>query len=239
MSIFRRTDKDVKEIEVPFKVSYQQNDPGNVYPDEVIDSLRHMVSRIVRSDSFPRKLALIAALRQEGVSYLSKALAHVLSYDLGARVCVVELNWWWPDSLTEEAMNSGGLAAVMSGSIDLENALIYVESDRLALLPAGNMVLSSRSVAARSGQLDEIISALEYQFDYLILDVPAVLATSDAIPLATRGDGSCLVIRQGVTQAESVRQALYDVDHLPLLGVVMNQVHLETPAWVLKLIPQR
>jgi Mrp family chromosome partitioning ATPase len=107
----------------------------------------------------------------------------------------------------------------------------------MALVPAGELPIERRPVIARSQVLLQIMEQLSKEFDHLILDVPAVRATTDAVPLASLGDACCLVIRQGVTNAEDVRLALDEIDHLPILGVILNQVMLKTPKAILKFIP--
>ena len=89
-----------------------------------------------------------------------------------------------------------------------------------------------------SDELKSIVTELRGRYDYVLIDVPAILSTSDAIPLASLTDSCCLVIRQGVTQIDDVRMALDDVSHLPMLGVIMNQVELKTPSFIMRMIPQ-
>jgi Mrp family chromosome partitioning ATPase len=56
--------------------------------------------------------------------------------------------------------------------------------------------------------------------------------------LAALGEACCLVLRQGVTPLQDIRRALDDVEHLRVLGVVLNQVRVATPRWLLRLVPQ-
>ncbi|MCA9936600.1 MAG: hypothetical protein KC415_21845, partial [Anaerolineales bacterium] len=82
------------------------------------------------------------------------------------------------------------------------------------------------------------LDELGKRYDHLLLDTPAILATSDAIPLASLSNGSCLVIKQGVTSIENTKRALDDIAHLHILGVILNQVIVKTPKLFLKYIPQ-
>jgi Mrp family chromosome partitioning ATPase len=207
-------------------------------PADVVNALRHMMTRLNHRSTFPSRLALVAAQRGEGVTYLSRALGLTMAHDLAASICVVEVNWWWPAPLPERGVNSDGLAAVISGQTALDDALLFTTRPNLALLPAGHVNNIDRPAVARSAALRQTLKELSGRFDHLILDVPAVLATSDAIPLASLADGCCLVIRQNVTSTENVRLALDDVQHMPILGVVMNQAQTAIPAWLLKYIPQ-
>ena len=91
---------------------------------------------------------------------------------------------------------------------------------------------------ARHDTLKACIKQLSRRFDHILLDVPAVLGTSDAIALASLSTACCLVVRQGITPVSQVRRALDDVKHLSMLGVVLNQAHMSLPNWVGAFVPQ-
>jgi Mrp family chromosome partitioning ATPase len=204
--------------------------------------LRAMVTRLIQRGEMPARLSLVAALSEEGVSYITLALAAVIAHDLAVSVCAVELNWWWPGMARllqpAAAPASPGLSAVLAGAATLDDALLPTAAPNLTLLPAGEMDIERRPIVARGAALRETIAQLSARFDHVLLDIPAIRATSDAIPLAALGKACCLVVRQGVTPAQEIRLALDDIEHLPMLGAVLNQVRVATPAWLLKLVPQ-
>jgi Mrp family chromosome partitioning ATPase len=202
-----------------------------------MDALRYFVARVTRQQVFPARLALLAALRQEGVTYLSRGLALTLAHDLQARVCAVELNWWWPSDVPPGP--HPGLATVLSGQATIADAIWHTADVGLSILPAGTLDRGARSRYAHMPMLQDLLGKLGQEFDLLVLDVPAIGATSDAIPLAGLGTAGCLVVSQEATPPASARQALDDVDHLPMLGVLLNRIHHRTPAWVLKYIVDR
>jgi Mrp family chromosome partitioning ATPase len=205
-------------------------------PGEVLEALRYLVARAMRRDTLPARLSLLASARREGVTYLSRALALALVNDLRVRVCAVELNWHWPSPLPAAA--GPGLAGVLVGQATLVQATLPTTNPGLSILPAGELSPADRGFYARSERLKELMAELEQQYDLLILDIPAVEATSDAIPLASLGLAGCLVVSQGKTTVEAARLALDDVDHLPMLGVLMNRARQHTPAAVLRLIAE-
>jgi Mrp family chromosome partitioning ATPase len=106
------------------------------------------------------------------------------------------------------------------------------------VLPAGYVPAEARSALARSTQLRSTIEALAEQFDYLIFDIPAVAATSDTVALTSLASAVAIVVRQGVTPSNTVKMALDEVKHVPVLGVILNQVQIYTPRWILNLLPQ-
>jgi Mrp family chromosome partitioning ATPase len=207
------------------------------FPEEVTDALRYLVARVTRQQRFPERLAMLAALRQEGVTYLSRGLALTLAHDLQARVCAVELNWWWPSDVPPGP--HAGLAAVLDRQATLADVLWHTADAGLSILPAGTLGRGTRTQYAQRMVLQETLDQLDQQFDILVLDIPALGATSDAIPLAGLATAGCLVVSQEATPPESARQALEDVGHLSMLGVLLNRVRHHTPEWVLKYIPDR
>jgi len=206
---------------------------------EVVNQYRRLHTRLARESPLPRRLGLIAALRGEGVTTVGLSLAAVLAADLEARFCLVETNWWWPGlaALVKEE-GAPGLGEVVTEQATLDDALRPTGNERLWLLPAGEIAPEERSHLARSRAMRAALEALDERFDHLLLDVPAILASGDAVPLAAQADGLCLVIRQGVTPLPLIRQALDQVEHLPIRGVVLNGEQVATPRWLLRLIPE-
>jgi hypothetical protein len=141
------------------------------------------------------------------------------------------------DMLTQ-ASGTTGLAAVLMGNATLDETLIQTALPNLMVLPAGNLSPAQRPAMARHDTLKACIEQLSRRFDHILLDIPAILATSDAIALASLGTSCCLVIRQGVTPMSNVHRALEDIKHLPILGVILNQTKIHLPRWVRALVPQ-
>lgn len=215
---------------------------GNIlqsYSPAVVDNLRQLIIRLGINQPFPARLALTSALRGEGVSYQTVALAATIANDSDANVGIVDLNWWYPGLLAGFIDAQGGLAAVIDGTQKLDQVIIPSRWPNLSFIPAGVLKASARAKAARSQALAEIIESLSNRFHHLILDVPAVLACSDATPLISLADGCCLVIRQGITRIEDVRSALDTISHLKIYGVILNQASLDTPDILMRLFPHR
>lgn len=214
---------------------------GNIlqsYPPEVVDNLRQLIIRLGIKQPFPARLALTSALRGEGVSYQTFALAATMANDSNANVGIVDLNWWYPGLLAGFIDQQSGLAAVLDGTQKLDQVIVPSRWPNLSFIPAGELKASARAKTARSQALAEIIESLSNRFNHLILDVPAVLASSDAPPLISLANGCCLVIRQGVTPIEDVRSALDTISHLKIYGVILNQVSLATPDILMRLFHQ-
>lgn len=233
------TSPDPQTLEMPLQLLAQRS--GAIYhlPLDLVHSLRHMVTKLNRGQQMPAKLAIVSALRQEGVSFVTQALATLMAHDLARRICLIDLNWWWPSApMRELASHHPGLLPVLHGEMPWQAAVVPTNHPQLFILPAGAIPAAQRPVLTRGTALQSLIAELSQGFDHLIFDVPAILTTSDAIPLASLGDACCVVVQQGISSQRTVKRALHEIDHLPTLGVVMNRVQVATPAWLLKWIPQ-
>lgn len=236
MRFFRR--KRVESETPPLVLTGKEGESWLEFPGPVVDAVRQAMTRMMRSDPFPERLAVLSAVRQEGVTYLSRAMGALLAEDLSRKVCVVELNWWWPADYPRAANGRPGVAEVLREEAALEEALLATGLENLTLVPAGRPANKQRPSFAHSEGLATLLAALDEQFDHLILDLPAVTAASEAIALAGYGSAVCLVINQGVTPVQRVRAALDDLDHLNITGIIMNQVDVATPSFLLDYLVQ-
>ena len=74
-------------------------------------------------------------------------------------------------------------------------------------------------------QVTELLRELATQYDYVIIDSPPMLATDDAVSLATKADGVFVVVRAAYTNSRMVREALERLHkrHVKVLGLVYNR----------------
>lgn len=225
--------------EGPYLLQRAQGEPLYAFAPVTIEAIRYMTTRLMATNELPQRCAVVAALREEGATYTALALAVTLAHDTDRRVCYVDLNWWWPAArLRGMPYGEQGVATVLSGETTLAETLLATNYNNLSLLLAGNLPAAQRPVVARSAALPALVTQLSEQFDHLILDIPAILTTSDAIPLTSLGDATCVVVRHGVSTSSLTRQALQQIDHVPSLGVILNRTQAQTPAWLLKWIGQ-
>ena len=223
-----------KKTESLLAVPDETGEPVFEYSNEVAEQLRYMLGRVQKDLRLPARLAIAASLRGEGTTFTTHALAAVLAHDMGRKVCVVELNWHAPAPWLQ--IKEVGLSDVLKGTASLEQALLSSGWPELKWLPAGSLAPEERSVMARSKKVSELLDRLAPQFDHLLLDIPAILSTSDAVPLASLADTCYLVVRQGSTQDADVKRSLDVISNLPVSGVILNRVHFTTPRLILSAI---
>jgi Mrp family chromosome partitioning ATPase len=203
----------------------------------VQETMRFLAAHIQKKcGEFPKRISLFSSIRGEGVTYICRALGLTLAEDFGSRICLVDLNWHAPSPMIGASSNGKGIADVLNGNETLDSLLEQVKDYPLPVLHSGKLDENKRPVVARSQALADLLCELDTRFDSLILDIPAILSTSDAVHLAGLASASCLVIRQGVTPLPSVKSALDETSHLNILGVVLNRTTLNTPDFLVNLV---
>lgn len=315
----------------------------------VAASLRYLVARVRIHDGeeFPPCLAMTAALKGEGVTFVTRSLASVMAYDTASSVVVVDLNWAAPggprrrrrrslrasdpvveptpipafrpgetvvgepglaprddrdqdgsavdptddtldddlsdisvvgddatsdevdgeeDEQTERLLDDERPSATVDGDgvdidededddegdepaparkalIDVLNGLATLDevirptsNPRLSLIQPGVAAFAHRPGLAGDPRLRAVIDELRQRYDHVLLDLPPVLASSEAIILAELADAFVLVVRQGVTSEQHVAAALEELQGSEALGVVLNRVDSSVPKQLRRLL---
>ncbi len=205
-------------------------------PASVTSSLRYLLTRLQLTDpdEVPRRLAITSALHGEGVSYIVRSLAAVMAHDLERMICVVDMNWWAGGGRGDSA--TLGLSDVVLRGHAIDEVLVETVTENLWFMPAGNVELAGRPALAKDPRLATTLDDLEQRFDHLIFDLPAVLATSDAIALARFADVYALVVRYGVTTTAQVKSALDELAGMPSIGLIVNRSESSIPRVVRRFI---
>jgi Mrp family chromosome partitioning ATPase len=84
--------------------------------------------------------------------------------------------------------------------------------------------------------MQTVLSEARDRFAFTVMDLPAVLESSDAAVLARQTDGVVLVVRAGSTNQRSVQQAIQLLSGVPLHGVVLNRRRSRVPGLIRRLM---
>lgn len=164
----------------------------------------------------------------EGVSFISRALAVTL-----ARVrhtCLVEANWW-SEGLPLDSQD-GGFASVLAGSASVEETFVATNHPGLSIIPAGTLPEAGFDPTSIVDRLATVLDEMQHRFDHVVLDLPAIGASSSALPFAAAAEAALLVARQRVARVDGVSEAIADLGHARFLGVVVNSFASATPGFV-------
>jgi capsular exopolysaccharide synthesis family protein len=123
-----------------------------------------------------------------------------------------------------------GLALVLAEQRPVESGLIDWPlgpdaAGRLRVLAAGSPPPNPAALVSSSSMRD-LLTALEHQVDLVVIDTPAALAVSDAVPLMQSVSGVVLVARMNRSSRETIQrlQKIIVSAHGNLLGAVATGV---------------
>jgi Mrp family chromosome partitioning ATPase len=210
--------------------------PIHITRSKVASSLRYFLARVElhNPDGLPARLALTSALAGEGVTFVTRSLASVIAYDTESSVVVVDVNWRRPSP--DGAERRLGLADAVEDGVPIDAIIRPTANPRLSLIEAGEAAVARRPALAASKSLAAVFEELESRFDHLLLDLPPVLATSEAMTLSQLADSYALVVRQGATSEGQVEAALEEMQAATVLGVILNRFDSHIPARLRRLV---
>jgi len=121
-----------------------------------------------------------------------------------------------------------GLTNILVEEVKIEEFLQKTEIENLRIL-TGGPIPPNPSELLGSSKMQEILNYLKSQADYLIIDVPPVVAVTDACVLAAKVDGIALVVNFGAIRPEMAQKAknLLLKANGHVLGVIINRVEIE------------
>ncbi len=201
-------------------------------PPKVVESMRAMIARVRVGDGsdLPKRIGVTSSIRGEGVTFIARTLALLLTHDSRKSVCLVDLNWWSPPTNPGGEYGVAGLAEVINDGVELSSVLVESGNPGLTLLSAGVASVSDRPLLSNSAELDRILTDLEEEFDHLVLDLPAMSASADSLTLAHKANAVLFVIRHGVTPDADAKDAVEQLQGVPILGALLNRSTSKVPA---------
>jgi len=142
----------------------------------------------------------------EGKSVCASNLAFALAR-AGKRTLLVDADMRKPAQHEIYSVANGiGLAGLLSSSAALKKAVVPNVAVGLDLLPAGE-ALGKASELCEGAVLSELMQSLRESYEYIVVDSPPVLETSEARVLAALADAVVFVLRLDVSRAPNLKRA--------------------------------
>jgi capsular exopolysaccharide synthesis family protein len=222
----------------PEKLSPEQAGVQKSVPDETLVTLRHpksVVSEAYRGlrtalyfsgeDQKHRVIQVTSPEQGDGKSTLVSNLAVSIAQS-GKTVLLIDADFRRPRihklfGLSDEV----GMALVMAGEAELDDAIQATVVDGLAVLPCGPRPPNPAELLT-SHRFNKIVEVVRERYDFVLMDTPPVLAVSDPSVVAPRVDGVILLIRLSKhdrPRAVRSREILTSLG-ANILGVVVNNL---------------
>jgi polysaccharide biosynthesis transport protein len=185
-----------------------------------------------QADKPPQVILLTSPSPGEGKTVTSLNLAIALARD-GHTVLLVDADMRQGCCHNRLGLtNNRGLSNVLTGGLLLDEGIQDTPVSGLSLLSRG-IPPPNPSELLGSRRMKDILKELRQRFEFILIDSPPVIALSDAAILSVITDGVVLVFDGQRTSTASAQKAveLLDVLRVRFLGVILNAVNLDNPAY--------
>jgi len=127
--------------------------------------------------------------------------------------------------------NLRGLSSVLIGESSFEDAVEESDVDNLQVLSCGPVPPNPAELLA-SKRMRDLVDYVDEHYDFVIVDMPPILAVTDAKIVSQYVDGTLFVVRSGVTDKEELEKASESMNDgkARILGAVLNDVEKEDNA---------
>ncbi|MFQ5498114.1 MAG: CpsD/CapB family tyrosine-protein kinase [Candidatus Zixiibacteriota bacterium] len=199
----------------------------------VATEFRRMLERIAEETTGRDYKAILvtSAILAEGKS-TTCALMGIASARLqGLRTLIIDTDLRRPTMHSLLGVNRAtGVGEILSDGYAAREAVKKTAIDKLDVITAG-------TVAGSAGDLFDaeavatLIDEMKFYYDRILVDSAPALPVSDPMLLASRVDGTVLVVKAGSTEKDVITRAadILDPDRKRLVGVVINNMNQALP----------
>jgi len=190
------------------------------------DTFRILRTKILRhfAETKQTTLAVTSPNYGDGKTTVSVNLALSLALDVKQTVLLVDLDLRDPSIHHYLGIDPEvGLSDYFQHEVPVSQCLVNPGIDRLVVLPMGKPMEFS-SEALGTPKMTALAKELKTRYPdrIVIYDMPPMLAQDDAIAFLPNVDAVLMVIKDGVTQIEDVRQCIHALSGYNLIGTVLN-----------------
>jgi succinoglycan biosynthesis transport protein ExoP len=174
-------------------------------------------------------IGMTSCLPSEGKSTVAAAMARLIAQS-GALVILMDCDLRHPSLSRALAPDArAGFLDVVAGKLDLADVVWTDPSTNMAFLPAGaEQGVPNATEFLTSNAAKSLFDRLQVKYDYVIVDLPPLVASVDVRATSGLIDSYILVIEWGATKIDAVQYALRhaSVVQANIIGAVLNKVDM-------------
>jgi Mrp family chromosome partitioning ATPase len=185
-------------------------------------------------ESLFRAIVFAGIDRGNGCSRICVEAARILAANTSGSVCLVDANLRTPSLPGMLGVaDSGGLVKSLHEEGGIRSFARQLKPANLWLLSGGTLKPESQSLLS-SERLKVRLQELRKEFDYILIDSPALNLYADALTLGRIADGVVVVLQADSTRRESALKGLQTLRdaHIEVLGAVLNRRTFPIPGFV-------
>lgn len=191
---------------------------------EAFRMLRTKILKQLRDNNW-NSFAITAPTQDAGKTTVAVNLAIAMAMDVNQSVLLVDLDLRHPKVHWYFGLeNEIGLRDYFLSDMPVSDLFINPGIDRLTILPGRGQAVGSSEILS-GPRMRTLINEINNrnQSRIIIFDLPPVLATDDVLSTINCYDAILLVVEEGKSQPDEVKQTLQLLSGKNLLGTVLNK----------------
>jgi len=195
--------------------------------DPAIEAMRSLRTSLQFAllESHNNVVALAGPAPQGGKSFIALNLAHVLAA-AGRKVLLVDCDLRRGQLHRQFGLQrTPGVSDVVSGEVQLEDAIRPTPVERLWILSTGRIPPNPAELLS-SQRFEALLANASERFDLVVVDTPPLLAVTDAMLVARLAGVNLLVLRAGMHSGHELAQTVkqFTLNGVKLHGTALNDV---------------
>lgn len=177
-----------------------------------------------------KKIAFTSSLKGEGKTATSSNIAYAMAQQVDTKVLIIDCDLRMPEIHNMFKIDPvPGLTNYLAGECSAQEIIQHTEFPNLKVICYGAIPPNPSELLA-SEAMNNLISNLENEFDYIIFDTPPVGVISDALPVVKLSDGVVLVVRDNHTTYTELSKTIDILEraNAKILGITLNHAKLST-----------
>ncbi|MCL2064913.1 MAG: polysaccharide biosynthesis tyrosine autokinase [Candidatus Cloacimonetes bacterium] len=181
---------------------------------------------IAKKDKGPLSMTITSSGPSEGKSTSLANLAITLA-QMSSKVIIVDFDLRRPmlHNIFEQERNIGASDFLSETDIQIENIIKKSGITNLDLITSGAIPPNPSELIA-SYRCDELISSLKNKYDFILIDIPPVIAVTDAMIIAKKVDMLVMVIMVNSTDRSVIQrtQTMLENININVAGIIVNGI---------------
>ncbi len=128
-----------------------------------------------------------------------------------------------------------GLTEILQDQATIDDVIFHIDDDHdnLAFITSGEVPENPAELLA-SDHMKDFLATVRSKFDHIIIDMPPIIAVTDAGIVGPQVDGVLMVIQAGRTQRGIIKRSeeLLNQSHSKIIGHVLTNIEYHLPEYI-------
>jgi polysaccharide biosynthesis transport protein len=183
-----------------------------------------IVLRFLNAPQPPKVILFTSSIPGEGKSAVARLVATSSALS-GQRTVLVDCDLHHSSLSKELGRTGSGLTQALGAEADFTSVTVQDPVSGLFIIPAGPAAKAPADLLS-SPLMEQLVTRLREQYDYVVMDAAPLLSVIDALALAAIADKIVMIVEWGRTPRTSVSEALRTLRFAgySIGGIVLNKV---------------